>query len=130
MMNRTAATYSLMLIGVLMLGACGSGGAATPAASAQISVTTRPDPPVKGPVQVFIDVKDAQGLLLNDATVLVLVSHTTMNGMNQQGMARSQGNGRYAMMSDMSGMNGQWLITVQVSKGNLNLAQDFKIDVK
>lgn len=130
MKTGTAVSFILMLIGVIMLGACGGGVAATPAASAQISVTTQPNPPVKGPVQLFVDVKDAQGQPLNDAAVLVLVSHTTMNGMNQQGPATPQGNGRYAMMTDMSGMNGQWLITVQVSKGQLNLAQDFKIDVK
>lgn len=129
MKTGTAATFVLMLIGVLVVSACG-GGVATPAAGAQVSVTTRPNPPVKGAVELIVEVKDAQGQPLNDANVLVLTSHTTMNGMNQQGMAKSQGNGRYAMMTDMSGMNGQWLITVQVSKGSLNLAQDFKIDVQ
>jgi nitrogen fixation protein FixH len=122
--------FILMLIGVLGVSACGGGGAATPAASMQISVTTLPDPPVKGPVELIVDVKDAQGQPLNDANVIVLTSHTTMNGMNQQGPAKARGNGRYAMLTDMSGMNGQWLITVQVSKGSLNLAQDFKIDVQ
>lgn len=129
MKRRTVYVFSLIVIGVLVLSAC-NGGIATPAASAQINVTTQPDPPVKGPVQVLVDVKDAQGQPLDDAAVLVLVSHTTMNGMNQQAPAKAQSNGRYAMLTDMSGMNGQWLITVQVSKGSLNLAQDFKIDVQ
>jgi hypothetical protein len=128
MKNRVITTVSLILIGFLTLNACG--GTPTPAAGVQINLTTKPNPPVKGPVQLFIDVKEVQGQPLNDANVLVLVSHATMSNMIQQGPARAQGNGRYVTQADMSGMNGQWLITVQVSKGALNLAQDFKIDVQ
>jgi nitrogen fixation protein FixH len=116
-----------MLIGVLTLSACG--GVPTPAASSQINLSTQPNPPVKGPVQLIVDITDTQGRPLDNAMVLVLASHATMGNMIQQGPAAAQGTGRYVFTADLSGMNGQWLITVQVSKGTLNLAQDFKIDV-
>lgn len=50
--------------------------------------------------------------------------------MNVQSLAKPQGQGRYTLTADLSGMSGQWLVTVQVSKGALNLAQDFKINVE
>ena len=53
-----------------------------------------------------------------------------MSGMDQQGQATAQGNRRYAITADMSGMGGEWLITAQVRKDDLNLAQDFRIEVK
>ena len=130
MKNNAIKTFTLIFLSLLVLGACGSNNAPTPAASAQINLITNPDPPVKGSVQLFVDIKDAQGQPLNAANVLVLVSHATMSNMIQQSQARAQGNGRYVTQADLSGMTGQWLITVQVSKGALNLAQDFKIEVK
>jgi len=47
-----------------------------------------------------------------------------------RGQAASQGNGQYTRAVELSGMSGEWLITVQVRKDDLNLAQDFRIEVK
>ena len=133
MKQRILTTSILILIGVLALVACGGGGASTPtpaATGAQITLITDPDPPVMGPVELIVEVKDAQGQPLDGANVLVLASHTDMSGMDQQGQATSQGNGRYAIMSEFSDMSGEWLVTVQVRKDDLNLAQDFRIEVR
>ncbi len=129
MKTKTAVGVAILLIGALVLSACGGSGGSS-SGSPQITISTKPNPPAMGPVELIVDVKDAQGQPINDANVLVLASHTTMSGMNQQGPATAQGNGRYAITADMSGMNGQWLVTVQVKKGDLDLAQDFKIEVK
>lgn len=120
--------FILIAIGALVLSACGA--AATPAASAPITLTTLPNPPKRGPVELIVDVKDNQGQPLDDAQVLILASHTGMGGMSVQSVAKPQGKGRYALTADLSGMSGQWLVTIQVSKGALNLAQDFKINVE
>ena len=94
------------LVTASVLAAC-NGASPTPAAPSPITLTTQPDPPVMGPVELLIDVKDAQGQPLGRASVLVLVSHTSM-----------------------SGMSGEWLVTVQVRKDDLNIAQDFRVEVQ
>lgn len=128
---RVLTTLILILVSALALSACGgSGSSAQPTPSPQIILTTNPNPPMKGSVVLIVDVKDAQGQPLDGADVRVLSSHTTMSGMDQQGQATAQGNGRYAITADMAGMAGEWLVTVQVRKGTLNLAQDFRIEVK
>lgn len=75
---------------------CGD-GSATPDAQSQIALTTELDLPVMGPVDLIIAVKDAQGQPLDETSVLVLVSHTGMSGMDQRGQATAQGNGRYTI---------------------------------
>jgi len=128
--KRILTTLMLCLAGALILSACSSSGSAQPTPSPQIILTTNPNPPMKGSVELIVDVKGAQGQPIDGADVRVLSSHTTMSGMDQQGQATAQGNGRYAITADMAGMAGEWLITVQVRKGDLYLAQDFRIDVK
>jgi len=134
MTTKTLSRLVAVLIAALALSACGGGSAGstapTSAAGPQVTLTTNPNPPEMGPVELVIDVKDARGQPVNGANVLVLASHTDMSGMDQQGQATAQGNGRYAITADMSGMGGEWLITVQVRKDDLNLAQDFRIEVK
>jgi len=131
--KRILTTFMLILAGALVLTACGgSAGSASPttgAASAQITLSTNPNPPAMGPVELIVDVKDARGQPLDGADVLLLASHTSMSGMDQQGSASAQGNGRYAITADLSRMDGEWLITVQVRKDDLSLAEDFKIEV-
>lgn len=121
---------SIIAISAFVLSACGGNAAPTPAASLPITLTTKPNPPERGPIELSVDVKDTQGQPLDDAQVLILASHTGMGGMNVQRPAKPQGKGRYTLTADLSGMSGQGLVTVQVSKGALNLAQDFKINVE
>jgi hypothetical protein len=128
MNKKAAATFLSILISALALSACSA--AATPAASSPITLTTKPNPPQRGPVEFIVEVKDTQGQPLDDAQVLILASHSGMGGMNWQSLAKPMGQGRYALTADLSGMSGQWLVTVQASKGALNLAQDFKINVE
>jgi len=50
--------------------------------------------------------------------------------MDQRGQATAQENGRYTFTAEMSGMSGEWLVTVQVRKDDLNIAQDFRVEVQ
>jgi len=133
MKNKNLTLVALVLMGVLALSACDGPDSARPDASTrlpQIALTTDPDPPTAGPVRLIAEAKDEQGQPLSDAQVLILVSHTDMSGMDQQGIAIHAGNGRYVLTVDLSGMSGEWLVTVQVRKGDVNLAQDFRIEAK
>jgi hypothetical protein len=132
-------TLILLVLLSLVLAACGGAGAPTPTPAspgAQISLTTNPDPPQSGNVELIVMVNDANGQPIPDAEVYVFADHTDMKGMNMNGKATAQGNGRYAITADFS-MSGQWKVTVQVrgvpplgGKTPLNVAQDFNLEFK
>jgi hypothetical protein len=94
-----------------------------------ISLTTNPNPPQSGNVELIVTVNGAGGQPIPDADVYVFADHTEMQGMNMNGKATAQGNGRYATTADFS-MPGQWKVTVQVKKAPLDVTQDFNLDLQ
>ena len=123
---------TLLVLLSLVLAACGGAGAPTPtpvSPGAQISLTTNPSPLTSGEVELVVMVNDANGQPIPDAEVYVFADHTDMKGMNMNGKATAQGNGRYAITADFS-MSGQWKVTVQVRKTPLNVTQDFNLEFK
>jgi len=122
---------SLALVVAFALSGCGGTSAtSTPASGTQITLTTNPNPPTSGDVEMIVQVKDTKGQPLDGASVMVIGDHTEMKGMMMQGNATAQGNGRYAVKANF-GMSGKWKMTVQVNKpGSPVLAQDFNVEVK
>jgi len=125
---------ALMLLAVLAgtLSGCGAAPTLSPspsAAGASITLTTNPEPPTSGDVELIVMVNDAQGQPISDADVYLFVDHTDMKGMGMNGKATSQGNGRYAITAGFE-MTGNWKVTVQVKKSPLDMAQDFTLVLK
>ncbi|MER3457858.1 MAG: hypothetical protein C4309_03750 [Chloroflexota bacterium] len=123
----------MLFVGLsLVLAACGGAGATAPtpaAAGPKVVLTTSPDPPLSGNVELVLTVTDANGQPIPDADVYVFADHTEMSGMMMQGKATAQGGGRYAITANLS-MSGTWKISVQVKKSPLNYTQDFNLEVQ
>jgi len=129
-MKRYFVLSIVLVVLLLALAACGSTSATPTPGNSPITLTTNPNPPKSGDVEVIVQVKDKDGNPLNDATVMLFADHVDMKGMNLQGKATAQGNGRYATVANFS-MSGKWKVTVQVNKtGMTSLAQDFNIELK
>ncbi|MEW5957916.1 MAG: FixH family protein [Chloroflexota bacterium] len=116
----------------LVLAACGGASAPTPtpaSAEAQILLTTNPNPPQSGDVELIVQVNDAMGQSIPDADVYIFADHTEMKGMDMNGKATAQGDGRYATTANFS-MAGPWKVTVQVKKAPLDVVQEFNLELK
>lgn len=117
----------------ILLAACGRAAPAEPAPASpsdvNISLATLPDPPQTGPVELVVQVNDAGDQPVADADVFVFADHTDMKGMNMNGRATAQGNGRYAISADLS-MSGNWKITVQVKKAPVDVVEEFNLAVQ
>lgn len=101
----------------------------TVAAGAKILLTTNPNPPTKGTLELIVTVNDASGQPITDADVFVSAKHTEMSSMRMDGKATAQGEGRYAIKADF-GMTGNWKLTVLVRKTPLDVTQDFDLEMK
>ncbi len=93
-----------------------------------VSLTTVPDPPVNGRIELVASVMDAQGQPIEDAGVFFMASHTDMAGMYTDGQGIAQGQGRYSIVIDL-GMTGPWKVTVQVNQGGLRTVKEFNLGV-
>jgi len=120
----------------LILAACGGDDRATlpppepGTVDVMIALATNPDPPKSGQVELTAILTDAAGRPIDNANVNFLGSHKTMSGMNMQGAATAQGNGRYAISADF-GMNGPWLVTVEVRGVNADVTRkDFTLTLE
>jgi len=125
-------TMALLTSFALVLAACGGGNATTPtpaSSDATISLTTNPETPQSGNVELIVQVNDAKGQPLPDADVYIFADHTEMKGMSMNGKATAQGGGRYATTANFS-MAGPWKVTVQVKKAPLDVVQEFKLELK
>jgi hypothetical protein len=125
---------SMFVLGALLalalaVSACGYGEATQTAAPAAIVLTTNPNPPTSGNVEMIATVNDANGTPLEGAEVFVFGNHTEMAGMTLNGKATGQGGGRYTLNTDFS-MGGIWKITVQVKKPPINVTQIFNLAFK
>lgn len=126
-MRLTVVTLMLLAVLASTLSGCGATPSPSPsAAGPSISLTTNPDPPTGGDVELVVMVNDAQGQPISDADVYLFVDHTDMQGMGMNGKATPQGNGRYAITAGFE-MAGNWKVTVQVKKSPLDVAQDFTL---
>lgn len=116
----------------MILAACGGSNAPTQpgAADVTINLTTNPDPPESGQLELVVTLTDTAGQPIDDAAVNLLASHATMSGMDMQGAATSQGNGRYAITADFVA-SGEWLVTVEVRiHGSEAIRKDFNLTLK
>ncbi len=120
---------SFLFVGTLAVSAC-SGSDATPTISlASIKLTTNPNPPILGKIELIITITDVNGQPLDEAEVFVFSSHTEMTSMAMNGKAIAKGSGQYALQTNFP-MNGRWKITVQVKKPPLNITESFIVDFK
>lgn len=96
----------------------------------QISLTTDPNPPSMGPVNLIIMVKDDKGNLVKDATVAFDLNMTAMNMGTQQGTATPQGDGTYAATGRLS-MRGPWKVSTNVvMPDGKQMNKDFTINAQ
>lgn len=94
-----------------------------------VSLTTVPDPPVNGSIELVASVMDAQGQPIEDAGVFFMASHTDMAGMYTDGQGVAHGQGRYSIVIDL-GMSGPWKVTVQVNQGGLRTVKEFNLGIE
>jgi|RifCSP13_1_1023834.scaffolds.fasta_scaffold46146_2 hypothetical protein len=119
-------------LSVLLVACSGSGPEAAPSASpapATITLTTQPNPPVMGDVEIKFMVMDSNGQPVSGADFDVIADHTEMNGMTMHGKATDQGGGSYAINTDFS-MPGMWKLTVQVRKDALDYKQEIDLQIQ
>ena len=121
-----------IFIMILVLAACtGNNSQETPAEppSATISLVTNPDPAQVGDVELRFSVKDANGQPVSGADFDVFADHTDMAGMTMHGKATEQGDGIYGITANFS-MSGNWKLSIQVKKGNLDYKQDIELHIQ
>lgn len=121
----------LALMSVL-LAACGSAASPAGTASAKpvnIAVSTNPNPPKMGAIELVFTITDAKGNPINGAQVDVSAEHTDMTGMTMRGAATDQGSGRYAITADFP-HSGNWKLTVYVRKDGLDYKEDIEFKVQ
>lgn len=94
-----------------------------------ISLSTVPNPLSLGQATFMIDVNDENGKTVDNARVSFDLNMTAMNMGKQQGIATSQGNGRYSAVGNLS-MRGPWRVrtTVNMPDGSTK-NKDFIVNV-
>jgi hypothetical protein len=122
---------TLFLTLALVLAACGGGVAPATEAAPQVTVKmdTNPSPATVGEIELSFMVTDQSGAPLEGAKVDVSADHPAMSGMGMSGLATEQGGGKYAIKANFSD-SGDWKITVSVRKGELDVKQEFQLEVK
>lgn len=84
-----------------------------------------------GPVDLTIEVRDATGAPVDDATVLVLNQHLEMNMGVGVTAAAHTGAGRYLAKQVPMGMGGDWQVEVQITRpGHPTVAAVFAIKLQ
>ena len=132
-MRKLVLIHVLVVLSVL-LAACGSGSAATPAPQdsgkpVNIKVDTSPNPAAMGDIELILNITDASGNPIEDATVDVTAIHTDMTGMDMSGAATEQGAGKYAINANFS-MSGNWKLKVYVRKEGLDYSEEIDLPVQ
>lgn len=132
-MRKLVLIHVLVLLSVL-LAACGSGSAATPAPQnsgkpVNIKVETIPNPSAMGDIELVLNITDAGGSPIEGATVDVTATHTDMTGMDMSGAATEQGNGKYAINANFS-MSGNWELKVYVRKDGLDYSEEIPLPIQ
>ncbi len=113
---RTLWPVLLLLILSLVLSACGGTGTDSGnSGNTKIDLTVSPNPPVVGPAQLTITLKDGSGNAINDATVTVEGDMTHAGMVPVQADATSMGNGTYMVNNFNFNMGGDWVLTVSAT---------------
>ena len=117
----------------VLLAACGS--VATPAdtssSSGQVNIKleTNPTPAVKGDIELMFTITDASGAPIEGAKVDVSAEHPAMAGMGMSGQATEQGGGKYSIKANFSD-SGDWVLTIDVRKGELDYKEEIEFPVQ
>ena len=132
-MRKLVLIHVLVVLSVL-LAACRSGSAATPAPQdsgkpVNIKVDTSPNPAAMGDIELILNITDASGNPIEGATVDVTAIHTDMTGMDMSGAATEQGAGKYAINANFS-MSGNWKLKVYVRKEGLDYSEEVDLPVQ
>lgn len=132
-MRKLVLIHVFGLLPVLLV-ACGSGSAATPAPQSSgkpvnIKVETNPNPAAMGDIELVLNITDAGGEPIEGATVDVTATHTDMTGMDMSGAATEQGAGKYAINANFS-MSGNWKLKVYVRKEGLDYSDEIDLPVQ
>ncbi|MCL5997989.1 MAG: FixH family protein [Chloroflexi bacterium] len=133
-MKRIGVVMSVLIFAGWLLVACGV-PTATPTAAPianelAIELTTDPDPPKAGDLEIIVTVKDSTGKPVEGAEVRVSANMTAMDMGRMTGKATDQGGGRYALKAQLA-HGGEWKFTVQVDKPGLPQGiKEEKLDVK
>ena len=124
---------NVIILMSVLLTACGSAGAETPAVTSSkpvnIKVETDPNPAAMGDLQLILTVTDANGQPIEGATVDVTAVHTDMTGMDMSGAATEQDGGKYAIDANFS-MSGNWELKVYVRKESLDYSEEIPLPVQ
>lgn len=120
----------LFLLNPLIVIACAPASPSSPTSTTDLilAISTNPSPPKIGEVEISITLQDPQGRALEGAEVTVIAEHTDMSGMEMEGKATEQGQGRYAVRAHFS-MSGNWTLKVQVKTNTLSYQRDFALKV-
>ncbi len=120
--------FALLLFLLVACGGNGENGVET-TDSVNITLATNPANPQSGQVELVATVKDGQGQPINNVEVYIFANHTGMGGMDMQGQATNQGEGRYAITAGFS-MTGSWKVTVQVNQDKEIITKGFDLEIK
>lgn len=107
---------------------------APPASTARIEMTTNPSPPARGSNQVRVELREAAGKPIDDATVQVTFFMAAMPAMGMASMraqsdTTNQGNGVYSASIDIPS-GGTWQVTVTATKAGAAIAnKQFNVSV-
>lgn len=91
-----------------------------------VQLTTNPDTPRVGNVELALSIKDQNGQPVEGALVNITADHIDMSGMIMSGLATDQGGGIYAITADFS-MSGNWKINVNVSTDEKSIEMDIPL---
>jgi YtkA-like len=95
---------------------CEATGLRTPVPAADLSVTLTAAQTKAGPVDLTVEIVDADGKPVDDATVLVLNQHLEMNHGVSVSEAVHTKSGRYVATKVPMGMGGHWQVEVQITR--------------
>jgi hypothetical protein len=96
-----------------------------------VGVTIDKNPPIAGKNNVDVSVKDAKGMAVTDAKVVVEYSMPAMSGMpaaNYKTNAELKGDTYKAVIEPS--MSGSWNMAIKISRGNKTETAKYTLDVK
>ncbi|MGE3269904.1 MAG: FixH family protein [Chloroflexota bacterium] len=126
--GRSGRLIAALCLLVVALTACRSGG--TSSSDVRFAVNVTPSPPVANmPAQVQVDLTNASGAPITDATVKIRgdMSHAGMQPV--EAAATHEQGGRYVAKAFPFTMAGDWILTVEAALPNGTKAEH-KLDLK